>query len=473
MWADTGTQAHRWWAEGIGGSILGESQAGTATGGKKRDMVFETVTETYTRVGSIGNGGAGHVYQVKASDGNMYALKVLSRDASRSTRKVKRFLREALFAAGSGGTKGIVEALDVGFTDSGAEKRPFYVMKLYDGSLRALMREQRPEMLLPMLLALFSDLRQFYEDGNVHRDIKPENILYDRKSGRLLLADLGTTHLVGEFPGATIQTDPSERLANFKYAAPEQCEKSGKIDQRTDEYAFGLILNEVFTGAIPRGTNYKTIGAISEEHAFLDQVVVRMISQRREGRYRSLDDVLIEIEAVAKQEGLRKELAEMEANPPGPDDETRSVVSRTLADGALLLRFDAIPSRDWVQIFKSYPKSSFSTDGYYFETYRFPIDGPVVTIPRAGEDERRMREALLGFDEAVAWTNGEIARKRERDARIAHEQAVRKRQSEYCRRFFAPSALLFAPSCTIVCRAFQHKVSSWFAIPGRSRRPGD
>lgn len=63
----------------------------------RRSKVFETFTESYIRVRSIGNGGAGTVFEVKTPDGVSYALKLLNAEAAGNTSKLKRFIQEARF----------------------------------------------------------------------------------------------------------------------------------------------------------------------------------------------------------------------------------------------------------------------------------------------------------------------------------------------------------------------------------------
>lgn len=142
----------------------------------RRSKVFETFTESYTRVKSIGNGGAGTVFEVESTDGERYALKLLNAEATKNTSKLKRFIQEARFEHDCK-CKSIVNAIDFGclITDDG--KQPFYVMPLMSGSLANLMSSPDDftrTILVKMFLKLLNGLRRFYLDGNYHRDVKPQ-----------------------------------------------------------------------------------------------------------------------------------------------------------------------------------------------------------------------------------------------------------------------------------------------------------
>jgi len=129
--------------------------------------------------------------------------------------------------------------------------------------------------------------------------LKPENILCDPSSGILILADFGIAHFTEDWLYTLVETKHQERLANFQYAAPEQRERRKNVDLRADIYALGMILNEMFTGQVPYGTGYKTIGSVSSEYEYLDDLIADMLRQSPEERPAT-------IEAIKKQLIARK-----------------------------------------------------------------------------------------------------------------------------------------------------------------------
>ena len=74
----------------------------------------------------------------------------------------------------------------------------------------------------------------------LHRDLKPANIMIDGR-GQVLIMDFGLAALADQVAGAEV------RNGTPAYMAPEQL--AGKeVSERSDIYALGLVLYEVFTG---------------------------------------------------------------------------------------------------------------------------------------------------------------------------------------------------------------------------------
>src|ERR1022692_90812 len=223
-------------------------------------IVFETATNTYTADGSIGDGACGTVYRVSDSDGEVFAVKLL-RNASSVKRK--RFKNELGFCRRNQHER-IIKVLDDGLLKDGSERLPFYVMPLYELTLRKLMNAQ---LLHSDILPLFSDILDGVEAAHllkvIHRDLKPENLLVTMPRRRVVVADFGVAHFEEEDLLTAVETRAADRLANYRYSAPEQRAPGRKVDERADIFALGLILNEMFTGEVPQGTGHKAVGSVA------------------------------------------------------------------------------------------------------------------------------------------------------------------------------------------------------------------
>jgi serine/threonine protein kinase len=145
----------------------------------------------------------------------------------------------------------------------------------------------------------------------IHRDLKPENILYDEKQDLLLIADFGIAHFEEEALYTSVETSPNTRLANFQYAAPEQRNRGAIVDHSADIYALGLILNEMFTGQVPHGTGYKTIGSVASGYEYLDEIVSVMLRQSAEERPSSIDVIKCELIGRKQEFITRQRISEL------------------------------------------------------------------------------------------------------------------------------------------------------------------
>jgi serine/threonine-protein kinase len=103
----------------------------------------------------------------------------------------------------------------------------------------------------------------------LHRDLKPANVLIDGR-GRAHLADFGLANLTGERKGAP------EIAGTPGYMAPEQW-AAGEVTTRTDVYALGLVLYEMFTGKRALTTDGATLVNPSTLLPDLDPAIERVI----------------------------------------------------------------------------------------------------------------------------------------------------------------------------------------------------
>jgi serine/threonine protein kinase len=260
----------------------------------KSPIVFETTFTTYIATEIEGEGGSGRIYKAKDEANDIYAIKLL--DPGKATKeKVKRFKNELQFCLRNQ-HKNIVTVIEHGIFKNGRKSSPFYVMPFYSGSLRQLLSSRIPSnKVLPYFAQMLDGVEAAHLQRVIHRDIKPENVLYDSDTDSLLIADFGIARFEEEDLFTTIETEDATRLANFQYAAPEQRGRGHEVDHRADIYALGLILNEMFTGGVPYGTGYKTIGSVVQEYEYLDSLVSEMLRQEPSERPTSIEAIKVEL----------------------------------------------------------------------------------------------------------------------------------------------------------------------------------
>jgi serine/threonine-protein kinase len=81
----------------------------------------------------------------------------------------------------------------------------------------------------------------------MHRDIKPENLILTQ-AGNAKLMDFGIARPIERMaPG---QTQVGFIVGTPQYLAPEQLQ-GHEVDARADIYSTGIVLYEIFTGALP------------------------------------------------------------------------------------------------------------------------------------------------------------------------------------------------------------------------------
>ncbi len=253
----------------------------------KKPLKFETAFGTYVANEKLGEGGAGVVYGGVSPDGRPIAIKVLSADRV-SVDKRKRFKNEIGFLLRTTHSN-IVAVIDHGVVSSEISSRPFYVMPRYDGSLRTIIGKCcSPEDTMKLFSAILDGVEAAHLYGAVHRDLKPENILLETGGLRPAIADFGVAQFTDDLLVTIVETNANQRLANFQYAAPEQRGRGMEVGIPADIYALGLILNELFTGTVPHGTQYSQIGQMVADYSFLDLIIATMICQKPEDRPQSI-----------------------------------------------------------------------------------------------------------------------------------------------------------------------------------------
>jgi serine/threonine protein kinase len=258
-------------------------------------MIFRTTFSTYETSEIAGEGGSSRIFKAVSADGIPVAIKLLNVNKV-NKESLKRFKNEIYFCLRNEHPN-IVTVIDHGlFTDKAGNSIPFYVMPLYSCSLRDLIKTGiATNKVLPYFSQILNGIEAAHLKKVIHRDIKPENILFDEKQNLLLIADFGIAQFQEEELYTTVDTKDTTRLANFQYAAPEQRDRGQVVDHRADIYAIGLIMNEMFTGQVPYGTEYKTIAAVSPNYPYLDELVSTMLRRSPAERPASIEAIKREL----------------------------------------------------------------------------------------------------------------------------------------------------------------------------------
>jgi serine/threonine-protein kinase len=133
------------------------------------------------------------------------------------------------------------------FGDAGGV--PFISMEYVRGMTLKYLLQNRPRIPyaagLRILRQVCTALEVAHEQSVLHRDIKPENVMLE-PSGNAKLMDFGIASQVRRGDGHT------ERLmvGTPRYASPEQL-RGDPVDERTDVYACGVMMYQMFTGKLP------------------------------------------------------------------------------------------------------------------------------------------------------------------------------------------------------------------------------
>lgn len=175
--------------------------------------------------------------------GRNVAIKIMHAHLADDENFTRRFEQEARSAAGLGHPN-VVNVFDQG--EAGGI--PYLVMEHLPGiTLRDLLKQQRQlttEQASEISEAVLSGLAAAHEAGIVHRDLKPENVLL-ADDGRIKIGDFGLARAV-----SANTTTGQALLGTIAYLSPELVTR-GIADERSDLYAFGIMLFEMLTGRQP------------------------------------------------------------------------------------------------------------------------------------------------------------------------------------------------------------------------------
>ena len=267
----------------------------------------------YDLLAELGRGGMGIVYKVRDREtGEVLALKFLKPEIAGESQILERFKSE-LRLAHKITHRNIARLYEFHRTNDTV----FVSMEFVEGeSLRTLLNRGGRlglEQSLGIARQLATGLAEAHRQSIVHRDLKPENIML-APSGEVKVMDFGISRSYAV--GATVT---GAIIGTPAYMAPEQAE--GKpTDHRTDIYAFGLILYEMFTGSAAfsgetpvsvalkqvreRPVAPSTLAPGLAKH--VERAILKCLEKDPANRFQSVEDLLRALEGAPTKEAPRK-----------------------------------------------------------------------------------------------------------------------------------------------------------------------
>ncbi len=276
---------------------------------------------------SIGAGGMGEVFRARDTKlGREVAIKVLPETRARDSGALRRFEQEARSASALNHPN-IITIYEIGSQPVEQETIWYIAMELVEGqSLRQILSNGPvpTQKLLDIAVQTAGALAAAHSKGIVHRDLKPENILVNREDRVKLLdfglatpADLAESENNGTVSFAPdIVTRPGTILGTVGYMSPQQA-AGERVDFRSDQFSFGVILYEMATGkrAFERRSAVETLAAILRDEPEsignlnpqipppLQWTVKRCLAKKPEDRYASTGDLTRDLTIVRDHMG--------------------------------------------------------------------------------------------------------------------------------------------------------------------------
>lgn len=269
----------------------------------------------YRIIRRLGSGGFGNVYEVQASDGNTYAMKLL---IDVTTINKQRFETEIKILAQLDHVN-IVKIFEWNLGGDPPDFSPWYTMEyLHGGSLSDHMDDKfegayvfhRNWTINTVILPACHALAQAHSAGIYHRDLKPDNIMYTSKDrAQIKITDWGLGRDIGR-KSIALTASAGHIGGTPGYCAPEQWFSFDNIDGRADIYSLGVIFYEMMTGRRPPIYDQndsslkrsKVVDVPSKYHPTitkeLDRCISKMLELNAEKRYQSVWQLITEIESL-------------------------------------------------------------------------------------------------------------------------------------------------------------------------------
>jgi serine/threonine-protein kinase len=261
----------------------------------------------------LGSGGMGMVFQAHDRDlDEPVALKILRPEIATMDPQILERFKTEIRVARRIAHRNVVRTYDFGDADG----IKFISMEFIQGmTLKQLFRSKGA---LPLGVGLqiakqaAAGLAAAHDMGVVHRDVKPHNIMLTPQSD-VKIMDFGIVRDTTRSESSGM-TQTGIIMGTPDYMSPEQAMGKSDLDHRSDIYSFGVVLYEMFSGALPfRG---ESAIAIAMKHIRedpqppravnpkippeLENIIQKAMRKPPEGRYPRMADLLGDLYRLSK-----------------------------------------------------------------------------------------------------------------------------------------------------------------------------
>ncbi len=205
----------------------------------------QTIGGRFKILQKIGSGGMGLVFQALDTELNeLIALKVLKKTDNDIIQIAQ--LKDEIKFSRKIHNPNVVRIHDFGKIGGHVFISMEYIMGYSIADVLKISKKLRPAAAKYTALQICKGLDAVHNAGIIHRDLKPEN----------MMIELDNTVKLMDFGIASIQSHVSKNQqsemieGSISYCAPEQLQGKG-ADERSDIYALGTIIMEIFCGKRP------------------------------------------------------------------------------------------------------------------------------------------------------------------------------------------------------------------------------
>ncbi len=186
-----------------------------------------------------------------------------------------------------------------------------FIMEYIDGkpisSLQYYKKEKNLNKIISIIIQISKGLRELHSYNLIHRDLKPANILIT-KDNIIKITDFDLVKI----EDAVNKTIDGSFLGTVRYASPEQCTNSSRIDIRSDLYSLGIIFYELVTGKVPfDGESFAEIvyshlksplispkDLVSELPLQVEKIIKKLLRKNPKDRYSSAQELIKDLKKI-------------------------------------------------------------------------------------------------------------------------------------------------------------------------------